>query len=68
MHESELLQHNLGDTSALVVTTMYLIRWQNNTLPARLLQRHTGEHHCGVPLKNQEKGNDDQKGKTSGAF
>ena len=50
MHESELLQHNLGDTSALVVTTMYLIRWQTHAA-SRLLQGHTGEHHCGVPLR-----------------
>ena len=34
-------QHNLGDISvALVITIMYLIRWQNNMLPARLLQGH----------------------------
>ena len=34
-------QHNLGDINvALVITIMYLIRWQNNMLPARLLQGH----------------------------
>ena len=34
-------QHNLGDINvALVITIMYLIRWQDNMLPARLLQGH----------------------------
>ena len=33
MYESELLQHNLGDTSALVVTTIYLVSGRH-TLPA----------------------------------
>ena len=34
---------------------------------SRLLQRHTGEHHCGVPLKKTRmKSTDDQKGRMSG--
>ena len=34
-------QHNLGDINvALVITIMFLIRWQDNMLPTRLLQSH----------------------------
>ena len=34
-------QHNLVDINvALVITIMYLIKWQDNMLPTRLLQGH----------------------------
>ena len=51
-------QHNLGDINvALVITIMYLIRWQNNMLPARLLQGHklVSTMQLQVPLESSRR-------------
>ena len=53
-----MLQHTLE--TPVLWSSLPCIKWQTNAA-SRLLQGHTGEHHCGVPLRRPGRSTDDQR-------